>query len=168
MAEALRREASEPKGRRRTIMRRVPWLMAVLVVAALAAGCGSSSSSSSTATTGTTTSPSTASTPGPGATSTGTGEGTSTTKTAGANAASGAVAKLLVNACKRRIQNEPALTTSEKVELEPLCDKSAGGVAAAHQAGEEVCVEVIKHSASPGSASTPARKQALAACKSAK
>jgi hypothetical protein len=78
------------------------------------------------------------------------------------------VAKLLVNACKRRIQNEPALTTSEKVQLEPLCDKSASGVAGARQASEEVCVEVIKHSAAPDSASTPARKQALAACKSAK
>jgi hypothetical protein len=121
-------------------MRRVPWLIPALVAVALAGGCGSSSSSRSD------------STPNPAGTST----------------ASGAVAKLLVNACKRRIQNEPALTTSEKVELEPLCDKSASGVAGARQAAEEVCVEVIKRSASPGSSSTPARKQALAACKSAK
>ncbi len=121
-------------------MRRVPWLIPALVAVALAAGCGSSSSSGSD----------------------------STTKPAGTSTASGAVATLLVNACKRRIQNEPALTTSEKVHLEPLCDKSATGVAGARQASEEVCVEVIKHSASPGSTSTPARKQALAACKSAK
>jgi len=137
-------------------VQRLPWLIPALVTVVLAAGCGSSSSSGgSTTTTG-----STASGPGSGAASTSTG--------AGKSAASGAVAKLLVNACKRRIQNEPALTTSEKVKLEPLCDKSAEGVAAARQASEEVCVEVIKRSASPGSASTPARKQALAACKSAK
>lgn|GEM_PF-5254990 len=137
-------------------MQRVPWLIPALVAAALATGCGSSSSSSSTTTQRS------------GGASTSTGAGASTTKGAGKSAPSGAVAKLLVNACKRRIENEPALTTSEKVELEPLCDKSASGVAGARQASEEVCVEVIKRSASPGSASTPARKQALAACKSAK
>jgi hypothetical protein len=156
MAERLRRDASEPKGRRRRIMRRVPWLIPALVAVTLAAGCGSSSSSS-----GSTKSPKPAA-------STDAGGGASTTKPAGKGATSGAVAKLLVNACKRRIQNEPALTTSEKVKLEPLCDKSASGVAGARQASEEVCVEVIKHSASPGSTSTPARKQALAACKSAR
>jgi hypothetical protein len=151
-------------------MRRLPWLTPALVALALAAGCGSSSSSSSdsTRTTGSTASGSTTSTSGPGGASTTTGAGASTTKPAGTSTVSGAVAKLLVNACKRRIQNEPALTTSEKVELEPLCDKSASGVAGARQASEEVCTEVIKRSASPGSASTPARKQALAACKSAK
>lgn len=138
-------------------MQRVPWLIPALVAAALATGCGSSSSSSSSTTTQRS-----------GAASTSTGAGASTTKGAGNSAPSGAVAKLLVNACKRRIGNEPALTTSEKVELEPLCDKSASGVAGARQASEEVCVEVIKRSASPGSASTSARKQALAACKSAK
>lgn len=149
-------------------MRRVPWLIPALVAVALAAGCGSSSSGSSdsTPTTGSTASGSATSTSGAAPAST--GAGASTTKPAGTSTASGAVAKLLVNACKRRIQNEPALTTSEKAELEPLCDKSASGVAGARQASEEVCVEVIKRSASPGSPSTPARKQALAACKSAK
>jgi hypothetical protein len=78
------------------------------------------------------------------------------------------VAKLLVSACKRRIQNEPALTTSEQVKIEPLCEKAAGGVAAARQASEEVCVEVIKRAASPEGAPPAARKRALAACKSAK
>jgi hypothetical protein len=73
-----------------------------------------------------------------------------------------------VRACKTRIQNEPGLTTPEKAQIETLCAKAAQGRAASREVAEQVCTEIIKRSAAPGSPTTPAREQALAACKRAK
>jgi len=148
-------------------MRRLAWLTPALVAVALTAGCGGSSSSDSTRTTGSTASAPAGGTSTPGAASTSTGAGASSKKPAGTAAAKRIAAKLLVNACKRRIEGAPSLRTRDKVKLESLCQKSAGGVAAARQADREVCAEIIERSGSPGSASPAARKQALAACKSA-
>jgi len=161
--------AGEIDGKRRIHMRRLPVLALVLALAtvALTTGCGSSSTSSSGASTPPATS-STAST----ATTSSTPASTSTSKSAGGASSntskSAEIAQLVVRGCKTRIQNEPGLTTPEKAQIETLCAKAAKGPAAAREVAEQVCTEIIKRSAAPGSPNNAAREQALAACKSAK
>jgi hypothetical protein len=158
-------------------MRRVTWLALALAAAALSAGCGSSSTAGTSSKAATGATGQTSSTPSESSTTSGTGSSTPTPPSAspgtsstpaGTSAAKGALAKLLVRACKAPIQNEPALTTGEKTKLESLCAKTANGPAAARKAASEVCTEIVKRSALPGSPATPARKQALAACQTAK
>jgi hypothetical protein len=150
-------------------MQRLPSLTLALALAAtmLASGCGGGSSSSSggsgaAASSTAATSPATSG--GSGA-STSSGSGTGSTSKSGSG---NAISTLLVSTCKKRIQDEPALTTSAKSKLEPLCDRAADGPVAAREVARQVCREVVLRSAQPGSPMTPARKQALEACKSAK
>jgi hypothetical protein len=149
-------------------MRRLPVLALALATVALTTGCGSSSTSSSSssstppATSSTASTATTSSTPG--STSTSSSAGGATSKTS----RSAEIAQFIVRACKTRIQNEPGLTTPEKAQIETLCAKAAQGRAAAREVAEQVCTEIIKRSAAPGSPTTPAREQALAACKRAK
>jgi hypothetical protein len=148
-------------------MRRLPVLALALAAVALTTGCGSSSTSSgsSAATPATSSTASTATTSStPASTSTSNSPGGASSKTS----RSAEIAQFVVRACKTRIQNEPGLTTPEKAQIETLCAKAAQGRAAAREVAEQVCTEIIKRSAAPGSPTTPAREQALAACKSAK
>jgi hypothetical protein len=124
------------------MQRSLTWLTVVLATGTLAAGCGSSSSTTSSQ-----------STSGPAATST----------------ATSAIAQLAVAACKQRIQTQAALTTVEKSKLEAICNRAANGnPAARRKVAQEVCTEIVNKAAAPGSPVTPAREQALAACKNAR
>jgi hypothetical protein len=138
------------------MMRRpLTWLRVALTGGVLLAGCGggggSAASSHST------------STP---ATSTAKPPATSSTPSSGAGAASGAAIQQAVEACKRTIQGQPALSAHAKGKLEAICGKAAkGDVGAVRKAAQEVCAEVINGSAVPPG---PERERAVAACKSAK
>jgi hypothetical protein len=132
------------------MQRSLTWLTVVLAASALVAGCGSSSSTTSSQ-----------STSGPAAT--GSQSATSTSGT------SSAIAQLAVAACKQRIQTQAALTTVEKSKLEAICNRAANGnPAARRKVAQEVCTEIVNKAAAPGSPVTPAREQALAACKNAR
>jgi uncharacterized protein YceK len=138
-------------------MQKLPIWLILSFVALLATGCGSSRSSTSGSQG---TSVPNATTPKTATSSTGSAPTTSTGKSE--------LKELAVNACRSRIQSEPALTSAEKVRLEKVCSKAADGASASREVARQVCVEVIKHSALPGSPENPARKRALAACKKAK
>lgn len=139
-------------------MQRRPWLALALAAAALAGGCGGGSSSAGS---------STASSAGATTHATTTGAASTPSSTSKASTRS-RIGELIVRACKARIQNEPALTTSQKRTLEPMCAQAANGGKPAREVARKVCVEIVERSALAGSPATAARKQALAACRKAK
>ncbi len=107
-----------------------------LAATAVLAGCGSSSPSS------TATKATTGSTPA---------------------ASSGALKKAAAE-CHRLLQADKSLPATAKAKLEGACDKvGEGDTAAVKAAAREVCEEFVAKSGLPES--SPARKQALAACK---
>ena len=111
--------------------------LVALAAAAVLAGCGSSSPSSSTTATKATTS--------------------------SAPAASSPELKKAVAECHHLIQSEKSLPATAKTKLEDACDKvGEGQTTAVKQAAREVCEEVVAKSGLPES--SPARKQAQAAC----
>jgi hypothetical protein len=130
-------------------------LLTLVLVATFAAGCGSSSSSSSNG----------SSTP---ATTSSTATTSAKTTSSGASAPESSITRLILRACKSRIQAAPALTSAEKATIEKLCTKEAVGGSAARKANVQICQEIVQRSALQGSPNTPAREQALAACKSGK
>jgi hypothetical protein len=129
-------------------MQRLPWLTLALAAAALAGGCGGNSSSASSSTAST--------------------AGATTPSSISKASTRSRIGELIVRACKARIQNEPALTTSQKRTLEPICEQAANGGKPAREVARKVCIEIVKRSALAGSPATAARKQALAACQKAK
>jgi len=138
--------------------RRLHLSLLALAAAALLAGCGSSSSS----TTGTkaTTSPATGTAP-----TTSSGPATGATATTGAAPApSSPELKKAAAECHRLLQADKTLPASAKAKLEDACNKvGEGKTTAVKQAAREVCEEFVAKSGLPES--SPARKQALAACK---
>lgn len=158
----------EPTNGETTTMQRLSTLLMLSLAAVLVAGCGGSSSSSSSSSSGqsTSTTPSTSAattaTSSPPTTSTGTQKATDPAVT------KSAIRKLAERSCKSQIQADLALTSTEKASIEKLCSKAADQLGAANGVTQQICAELVKHSALPGTPNTPARKQALAACKSAK
>ena len=129
---------------------RLPMPLLALATAALLAGCGSSKSST-TATTATTSST-------PAAPS------TQSTTNGSTQAPSSATLQKAASECHRLLQSEKTLPATAKAKLEDACDKvGEGNTAAVKTAAREVCEEFVAKSGLPES--SPARKQALAACK---
>lgn len=127
-------------------------MLLALSLAGLLAGCGGGSSKSTTA--ATTTSATATQTTG-----TTTGQSTST-------ASQKEIVEFVATACKRRVQRQLSLTTTEKTKLEAICDGAKNGdVAGVRKATEEVCVQILKSSTG---LSSSAREQGIAACKKAK
>jgi hypothetical protein len=146
------------------------WLMLSLAAALLVAGCGSSSSSSNGQSTSTTASTSAATTATASTPKTTPAPTTSTGKPTPATSgiSKSAIRKLTEGSCKKQIQADLALTSVEKSSIEKLCPKAAEHLGKPNGVAQQVCTELIKHSALPGTPDTPARKQALEACKSSK
>jgi hypothetical protein len=142
--------------------------MLPLIATLLVAGCGSSGSSSTNSTgAGRSTSTPTASTPtatSPGAKTGSTG---STTKS-GPGVTKSEIRKFAERSCRSQVQGTLTLTSAEKSGIEKLCSKAGTGVEASLAVARQVCAEIVKHAAAPGSPDSPARKQALKDCKSAK
>jgi hypothetical protein len=132
----------------------------VLLVSLALSACGSASQKTST--------PNATTSKTPNATTSKTATGSTGSAATTDTGKSDAIKALAVSACRSRIQSEPALTSTEKSRLEKVCNKAAEGASASREVARKVCVEVIKHSALPGSPENPARKRALAACKNAK
>jgi len=142
------------------------WLMLALVAALLVAGCGSSSSSSDGQSSSTTVSTSAASTSTSSTPTTTTGTGTQTA--AKPALTKSAIRKLAERSCKSQIQADLALTSSEKANIEKICSKAADNLGKPNGVAQQICEELVKHSGVPGTQGTPARAQALAACRSGK
>ncbi|MEA2224906.1 MAG: hypothetical protein QOE67_188 [Solirubrobacteraceae bacterium] len=139
------------------------WLMLSLAATLLVAGCGSSASSSSKSTAAS----QSTSTPAATAPGAATGSTASTTKSSPAITKS-AIRKFAERSCRTQIQASLALTSTEKSKVEKLCEKAGTGVEASRAIARQVCAEIVKRAAVPGSPDTPARKEALEGCKSAK
>jgi hypothetical protein len=132
------------------------WLPAALLGAALLAGCGSGTST----TTNSQSSPTPAATGQAGATTATTSTGGATTPKVAGNPAT---IQAAVAACKHEIQALATMPASSKAKLEAVCEKVArGDTSSVHQAGREVCEEVINSSPLPSGA---AKDKALATCR---
>lgn len=140
--------------------RRLHLSLLALAAAALLAGCGSSSSSTTGTKASTSSSPATGTAP-----TTSSGPATGATATTGAAPApSSPELKKAAAECHRLLQADKSLPASAKAKLEDACNKvGEGKTTAVKQAAREVCEEFVAKSGLPES--SPARKQALAACK---
>jgi hypothetical protein len=122
-----------------------PLALIALAGAIALGGCGGGSSSTAKTT---------------GTTSTAPATGTTDTGTATVPAR----LKQAVAECHNLIEKDKSLPANAKAKLENACDEAGkGDTAAVHQVARAVCEEVVEKSPLP--ADSPARKQALEACK---